>query len=484
MESAEILKKGSFGNGLPTLTWGDLHHPQISLTNGKYDGEWLAVSDKSAGRVGIISMKDLKTKLIFKTPNTVSDHHAVFTDDSEWLVQSAYFPMPFMEKNGYAPLEQFKDKYRGSASFLKFDRKNGTIDVAKSFQIELPPYFQDMSILGRGPSRRAALHQLDGHRDGDWRRSARRRSGRRSRSPPRMREMDYLHVIDWKKALELVQAGKAKTINGIRVLPLSVAVAEGVIYFVPESKSPHGVDLVPGGEYVTVSGKLDPHVSVYEVEKIKKAIEAKNYEGKDPYGIHILKYDACLEAHVDVGLGPLAQRVRRQGLRLHLALPRQRHRQVVARAATTKTTKEAHLEARRQGLHPLQHRPPAGAGRQHAQAVRASTSSRSTSGRWIASRRSGPLHPQNLQLIDISGPEDEAALRHPDHRRAAQLDDHADRAAAALDHVPGDGLGPGEDEEVRVRHASRARSGSSARATPSTSTAPSSARTTRPTSCG
>ena len=44
------------------------------LTNGKYDGEWLAVSDKSAGRVGIISMKDLKTKLIFKTPNTVSDH--------------------------------------------------------------------------------------------------------------------------------------------------------------------------------------------------------------------------------------------------------------------------------------------------------------------------------------------------------------------------------------------------------------------------
>ena len=63
MESGEILKKGSFPGGLPTLTWGDLHHPQISLTNGKYDGEWLAVSDKSAGRVGIISMKDLKTKL-------------------------------------------------------------------------------------------------------------------------------------------------------------------------------------------------------------------------------------------------------------------------------------------------------------------------------------------------------------------------------------------------------------------------------------
>src|SRR5262249_52778203 len=244
-ESGEILKKGSFGGGLPTLTWGDLHHPQISLTNGKYDGEWLAVSDKSAGRVGIISMKDLKTKLIFKTPNTVSDHHAVFTDDSDWLVQSAYFPMPYMEKNGYAPIEQFKDKFRGSASFLKFDRKSGTIDVSKSFQIELPPYFQDMSILGRGPSEGLLfINSMDTElaTGGDLENPKR---------PPleigaSLREMDYLHVIDWKKALELVQAGKAKTINGIRVLPLGVAAAEGVIHFVPESKSPHGVDLAPG----------------------------------------------------------------------------------------------------------------------------------------------------------------------------------------------------------------------------------------------
>ena len=83
------------------------------------------------------------------------------------------------------------------------------------------------------------------------------------------------------------------------------AAAEGVIYFVPESKSPHGVDLAPGGEYVMVSGKLDPHVSVYSVQKIKDAIAANNVEGKDGYGFPILKYEACLEAHVPTGLGPL-----------------------------------------------------------------------------------------------------------------------------------------------------------------------------------
>ncbi len=403
VESDEILKKGSFGGGLPTLTWGDLHHPQISLTNGKYDGEWLAVSDKSAGRVGIISMKDLKTKLIFKTPNTVSDHHAVFTDDSEWLVQSAYFPMPYMEKNGYAPLEQFKDKFRGSASFLKFDRKAGTIEVAKSFQIELPPYFQDMSILGRGPSEGLLfINSMDTElaTGGDLETPKR---------PPleiaaSMREMDYLHVIDWKKALALVEAGKAKTINGIRVLPLAVAAAEGVIYFVPESKSPHGVDLVPGGEYVTVSGKLDPHVSVYAVEKIRKAIEAKNFEGKDPYGIPILRYDACLEAHVAVGLGPLHSVFDDKGygytsLFLDSAIAKwslggdyqKKNKEAQAWKLVDKVSIHYNVG--------------------HLQAPGSNT--RKPYGKYLVSLNKwsvdrfpplGPLHPQNLQLIDISGP--------------------------------------------------------------------------------
>jgi hypothetical protein len=116
------------------------------------------------------------------------------------------------------------------------------------------------------------------------------------------REMDYLHVIDWKRAVEVAKdASKTKMINGIRVMSLPTAIAEKLIYFIPESKSPHGVDLVPGGEYIVVSGKLDPHTSVYAFDKIKKAIAAGNFEGKDPYGIPILKYDAVLEAHVQVG---------------------------------------------------------------------------------------------------------------------------------------------------------------------------------------
>ena len=60
--------------------------------------------------------------------------------------------------------------------------------------------------------------------------------------------MDYLHVVNWKKAEELVKAGKTVTINGFPVIPLEVAAAEGVLTFVPEPKSPHGSDVTPDGK--------------------------------------------------------------------------------------------------------------------------------------------------------------------------------------------------------------------------------------------
>ena len=127
-----ISDAGKFGAGLPTLTWGDLHHPQISLTKGKYDGEWIAASDKAAGRIAVISMRDFKTKSIFKVPNSTSDHHALWSDDSDWLIVSSFFPIPLGQPNGYASLEEYRQKYRGIVSFLRFDRKAGRIVPAES----------------------------------------------------------------------------------------------------------------------------------------------------------------------------------------------------------------------------------------------------------------------------------------------------------------------------------------------------------------
>jgi nitrous-oxide reductase len=56
---------------------------------------------------------------------------------------------------------------------------------------------------------------------------------------------------------------------------------------------------------ITVCGKLDTHASVFSFEKIQKLIKAKKYIGKDPYGIPILDMKSSLHRQVELGLGPL-----------------------------------------------------------------------------------------------------------------------------------------------------------------------------------
>ena len=399
IESMEVLKRGSFAPGLPTLTWGDLHHPQISLTNGKYDGEWLSVSDKSCGRVGIVSLRDMKTKQIYKTPNLNSDHHALWTDNSDYLVQTSFFPTPFREDGGYAPLEDYKTKYKGIAAFLKFDRKAGHVVPEESFEIELPPYFQDLSILGRGPSEGwLFVNSLN---------TEMATGGTLEKKPPMevgasQREMDFMHVINWKAAIDIAKdAAKVKVVNGMRVISTETAVKEGIFFFIPESKSPHGVDVVPGGEYLIVSGKLDPHVSAYSWEKIEKAIDGKTFEGKDEFGIPILKYDACIEAHIPTGLGPLHSVFDNKGngytshfldstvVKYTLGPPYNKPDvawKVVDKVAVHYNI--GHLQA-----------PGSNTKKPWGKYVVALN-------KWSVDRfpAMGPLHPQNLQLIDVSGP--------------------------------------------------------------------------------
>lgn len=79
---------------------------------------------------------------------------------------------------------------------------------------------------------------------------------------------DYLHVFNWKKIAELGKDPKnVKVINGHRVVPIEVAVANDALFLIPEPKSPHGVDVSPDGKYLVIGGKLDTHASVYDFER-------------------------------------------------------------------------------------------------------------------------------------------------------------------------------------------------------------------------
>lgn len=298
-ESKAVLAQGRIDG--KDINYGDTHHPAISETNGELDGEWLFINDKANPRIAVIDLKDFETKQIVVNPIMKSEHGGAFvTPNTDYVIEATQYAGPFT--NDYVPLSEFNEKYRGAVTYWKFDREKGRIDAAKSFSVELPPYSQDLSDAGKLDS--------DGWSFTNSFCTERYVGGIESGRPPfeagcSQKDTDFLHVINWKKAAELVAAGKAEKVNGHDVLSIDTAVAEGILYLIPEPKSPHGVDVSPDGKYIIVAGKLDTHASVYEFSKIKALIDAKDFADKDPYGIPILDLKKSLHTQVQVGLGPL-----------------------------------------------------------------------------------------------------------------------------------------------------------------------------------
>ena len=86
-------------------SWGDVHHPALSKTNGDYDGRWLFVNDNGNNRVARIDLQDFKTKqIIGPIPNSSGNHGSAFvTENTEYALVASRFSVP--ETLGtYAPL--------------------------------------------------------------------------------------------------------------------------------------------------------------------------------------------------------------------------------------------------------------------------------------------------------------------------------------------------------------------------------------------
>ncbi|MCB2101545.1 MAG: Sec-dependent nitrous-oxide reductase [Rhodobacterales bacterium] len=298
-ESKAVLAQGRV-NGKDIL-FGDTHHPAISETNGEYDGQFLFINDKNNPRIAVIDLHDFETKQIVVNPIMKSEHGGAFvTPNTDYVIEATQYAAPFSKD--FVPLEEFNDKYRGAVTYWKFDRAKGRIVPEQSFSVELPPYSQDLSDFGKGPS--------DGWSFTNSFCSERYVGGIERGRPPfeagcSQKDTDFLHIINWKKAAEVVAAGKATKINGHDVITIDTAVAEGLLFLVPEPKSPHGIDVSPDGKFLIVSGKLDSHASVYSFDKLMGLINAKDFADKDAYGIPILDLKKSLHTQVQVGLGPL-----------------------------------------------------------------------------------------------------------------------------------------------------------------------------------
>lgn len=299
-DSLAVLRQGNIRGR--EINWGDTHHPALSEKDGKYDGKWLAINDKANPRIAIIDLEDFETKQIVVNPVFKSEHGgSFFTPNSEHILEAAQYAAPF--DNNYHPIEEYKETYRGGVTVWKFDPKKGRIQPNDSYTIEMPPYMQDLSDSGKGIS--------DGWGFTNSFNTEMYTGGIEVGMPPNEAGMsrndtDFLHVYNWKKLYELSKNPKnVKIFNDHKVIPMDVAVKNDALFLIPEPKSPHGVDVDPTGQYLIVCGKLDTHASVYDFKKIQKLIKNKEYAGKDPYGIPILDMKKSLHGQVELGLGPL-----------------------------------------------------------------------------------------------------------------------------------------------------------------------------------
>jgi nitrous-oxide reductase len=297
-ETDKVLTEG-YAPAEEPLSWADTHHPALSETEGDYDGQFLFINDKANSRVAVIDLRDFETKQIVRNPVAINDHGGTFvTPNTDWVIEGGQYAMPLGWE--YASLDDFETDYRGLITFWKFDREAGRIDPAQSFAMELPPYWQDLCDSGKLVSdgwvfcNSINTEMATGMTHG----------GEQFEAATGANETDFLHVVNLAKATEVAAGGGTEDVNGFPVIPLQTSIDEGLLYFVPEPKSPHGSDVTPSGEYIVVSGKLDTHANVYSFEKIQAAIEAGPAE-TDSFGVPIIALEDALEAQVELGLGPL-----------------------------------------------------------------------------------------------------------------------------------------------------------------------------------
>ncbi len=388
-ESKKILAQGRIRG--KDINWGDTHHPAFTEKNGEYTGDYLFINDKANPRIAVVDLKSFETVQIVSNPVIKSEHGGCFvTPNSEYVMEASQYAAPL--ENEYFPLEAFQAKYRGAVTMWKFNMKKGRIEPENSFSLELPPYNQDLSDAGKGVS--------DGWGFVNSFNTEMYTGGIEAGLPPNEAGMsrndhDYLHVYNWKKLAELAKDDKnVKIINNHRVVPIDVAVKNNALFLVPEPKSPHGVDVSPDGRYIIIGGKLDTHATVYDFEKIKKQIDAKDYVGTDPFGIPILDLDKCMHGQVELGLGPLHNAFDSKdgnvftSLYVDSQVVRWNYKTLKVLDRTNVHYNIGHLD---------------------------SMEGKSTKpkGKWLLALDKlsidrfnpvGPLHPQNHQLIDIAGP--------------------------------------------------------------------------------
>lgn len=373
---------------LGDYTWGDLHHPALSETNGDYDGKWLFATDVANSRAAVMDLKTFTVKDILEVPNTSGPHCAAFiTENTEYMFLPTRFSVPLGSK--YASLDDYSSEYYGVMSAVQFDEEKEKLNVA--YQVALPPWSYDLSDAGKGPSSEWAVVTTYNTEEATTNLEINASQADR----------DYIILFNWKELEQMVEDGQYEEINGEEII--FPEKHKGGIYLVPVAKSPHGVDVTPDGTRFIASGKLAPSMTVFSFDKAIEAIKNQNF-ADEKYGIPVLDYNSVMEREVnpESALGPLHTQFDNQGMAYTTMFISS---EIVKWDPGTGQTLDRV---------PVQYSP--------GHSVAAEGDTVSPDGKYIIALNKiakdsylsvGPSHPESMQLIDLSGDKMEVIFSTP-----------------------------------------------------------------------
>lgn len=295
------------------VPWDDLHHVEMSMTDGVADGKWVFANGNNTPRLARVDLRTFRTAEIIELPNSAGNHSSPFgTENSEYIVAGTRFSVP-EDANSDVSINTYKENFKGHISFVSVDKESGEMNLA--FQLKTPGVNFDLARAGKGKSHGWFFFSCYNTEQANTLLEVNASKN----------DKDFIMAVNWKKAEEYIKAGKGKK-QAVKyahnkfnehthtatsemkneVTVLDVAEFPDIVYFIPCPKSPHGCDVDPTGEYIVGSGKLAALLPVFSYDKIQKAIADKAFEQEKYGGIPVIKYEAALYGEVEKpGLGPL-----------------------------------------------------------------------------------------------------------------------------------------------------------------------------------
>lgn len=276
--------------------YGDSGAPALSMTGGQYDGAAAFLADGANGRLAVIDLEDYETKQILTNPIFRMTHgDAVVTPDGEYVVQTASAPQ--IPGNRWVEPAAAQASMRGGLTLWRFVKpqpeQHAHLDARHSFTLELPPYVQGRTRMGKGAT--------DGYAFtiGACAGAGVMPGGESCAGPA---SHGVLHVTAWRRAA--AAAAQAQPVSGHPLITLAAAVKDGLVKQIELGAGPEAVAVSPDGTLAAVTYRFGGKVDLID---LKKAVAA-SAGNADAFGVLTLPASDVLAGQVEVG-GPAADAV-------------------------------------------------------------------------------------------------------------------------------------------------------------------------------